>query len=63
MFKEGWEYAKLFSTKFHAKEEATDTVRKRRWHRAMQPIDKNADMNAVFRIENIVMVRSVFTFI
>lgn len=52
ILKEGWEYSKLFSTKFHAKEDSADTVRRRRWHRAMQPVDKNADLNAVFRIEN-----------
>ncbi len=50
--KEGWEYAKLFSTKFHLKEDSTDTVRRRRWHRAMQPKNKNANLNVVFQIEN-----------
>jgi hypothetical protein len=50
--KEGWEYAKMFSTKFHLKEDPTDTVRRRRWHRAMQPKDKNSDLNVVFKIEN-----------
>ena len=51
ILKEGWEYSKLFSTKFHAKENSTDTVRRRRWHRPMQPIDKNTDLTAIFRIE------------
>ncbi|CAF0722705.1 unnamed protein product [Brachionus calyciflorus] len=51
IIKDGWEYSKLFSTKFHAKECSTDTVRKRRWHRAMQPVDKNADLTPVFRFE------------
>lgn len=49
---DGWEYSKLFSTKFHAKESTTDSVRRRRWHRAMQPVDRSADLNVVFRFES-----------
>ena len=33
--KEGWEYANLFTTRFHAKERKMDFVRRRRWHRKM----------------------------
>lgn len=50
---DGWEYSKLFSTQFHAKENTTDSVRRRRWHRAMQPVDINADLNVVFRFESL----------
>ncbi len=34
---EGWEYSKLFSTKFHEKEQSSDGVRRRRWRRRMEP--------------------------
>lgn len=62
--KEGWEYSKLFSTKFHAKEQTTDTVRRRRWHRPMQPRDKTADMNPVFIFEHdIVSLNTLTNFI
>ncbi len=50
--KEGWEYSKLFSLKFHAKEQTSDTVRRRRWHRPMQPKISNSDFTTVFRFEN-----------
>ena len=33
--KEGWEYSRLFSTKFHLKEQKIDLVRRRRWHRKL----------------------------
>ena len=32
---EGWEYAPLFTMKFHHKERKMDLVRRRRWHRKM----------------------------
>jgi hypothetical protein len=32
---EGWEYAPLFTMKFHATERKMDLVRRRRWHRRM----------------------------
>ncbi len=57
LMKDGWEYSKLFSTKFHAKEESIDTVRRRRWHRAMQPVDKNANLAVVFSFDNTVCVK------
>ena len=47
--REGWEYAKLFSTKFHSKEQSSDGVRRRRWRRAMQP---NEHLSADCVIEN-----------
>jgi myoferlin len=51
---DGWEYSKLFSTKFHLKEATTDSVRRRRWHRPMQPIvsDENIDLTAVFQFKS-----------
>lgn len=52
LVKEGWEYSKLFSTKFHSKEDSLDTVRRRRWHRPMQPVDNNANLAVVFCFEN-----------
>ena len=33
--KEGWEYSRLFSTKFHSLEQKIDLVRRRRWHRKL----------------------------
>lgn len=33
--KEGWEYAPIFTAKFHHKERKIDFVRRRRWHRKM----------------------------
>ena len=35
--KEGWEYAPIFTAKFHHKERKIDFVRRRRWHRKMAP--------------------------
>ena len=35
--KEGWEYAPVFTAKFHVKERKMDFVRRRRWHRMMSP--------------------------
>ena len=32
---EGWEYSKLFTTKFHVKEKTFDMVRRRRWNRKL----------------------------
>ena len=39
---EGWEFAKVFSAKFHTKEKKTDLVRRRRWHRKMVQEDPTA---------------------
>ena len=35
--KEGWEYAPVFTAKFHVKERKMDFVRRRRWHCKMVP--------------------------
>ena len=48
MDKEGWEYAALFSSKFHSKSRTRDLVRRRRWHRKMVQTDATAP--AVFQI-------------
>ncbi|EDO36863.1 predicted protein, partial [Nematostella vectensis] len=40
--KEGWEYAPMFTMKFHAKERKMDLVRRRRWHRKMVQEDPSA---------------------
>ncbi|XP_015759463.1 PREDICTED: dysferlin-like [Acropora digitifera] len=48
MDKEGWEYAALFSSKFHSKSRTRDMVRRRRWHRKMVQTDATAP--AVFQI-------------
>ena len=37
--KEGWEYSRLFSTKFHALEKKIDLVRRRRWHRKLVALE------------------------
>ncbi|XP_048584840.1 myoferlin isoform X2 [Nematostella vectensis] len=47
--KEGWEYAPMFTMKFHAKERKMDLVRRRRWHRKMVQEDPSAP--AVFHID------------
>ena len=39
---EGWEYAPLFTMKFHHKERKMDLVRRRRWHRKMIAEDPRA---------------------
>ena len=55
--KEGWVYATLFSTKFHSKQQTSDTVRRRRWHRAMQPIPMiSGEASAIFRFEERVTI-------
>ncbi|XP_068709292.1 myoferlin-like isoform X2 [Montipora foliosa] len=47
--KEGWEYAPVFTMKFHAKERKMDLVRRRRWHRKMVQDDPSAP--AVFHLD------------
>ncbi|KAL3317882.1 hypothetical protein Ciccas_003459 [Cichlidogyrus casuarinus] len=47
---EGWEYAMSFSSKFHDKERKMDSVRRRRWHRNLKPLTKDADNNLVISI-------------
>lgn len=46
--KEGWEYAAVFSSKFHSRNRTRDMVRRRRWHRKM--IQANPTAPAVFQI-------------
>ncbi|XP_073239418.1 myoferlin-like [Porites lutea] len=45
---EGWEFATVFSSKFHSKCRTRDLVRRRRWHRKMVQTDPTAP--AVFYI-------------
>ncbi|XP_006816720.1 myoferlin-like, partial [Saccoglossus kowalevskii] len=45
----GWEYAPLFTMKFHTKERRMDLVRRRRWHRKM--IAEGANASAVFSMD------------
>ena len=42
---EGWEYAPMFTMKFHAKERKVDLFRRRRWHRRMVPDSSTPDEN------------------
>ncbi|KAB7494930.1 Dysferlin [Armadillidium nasatum] len=37
--KDGWEYATLFSRRFHARERGIDIVRRRRWRRKLVPAE------------------------
>jgi hypothetical protein len=43
----------MFSTKFHPKPQTSDTVRRRRWQRVMQPIENITDYSRIFRFENV----------
>ncbi|XP_062991896.1 dysferlin isoform X2 [Elgaria multicarinata webbii] len=47
---EGWEYASLFGWKFHMKYRKTDSFRRRRWRRRMEPLEQ-AGAAAVFALE------------
>uniref|UniRef100_A0A8C5QFH1 Dysferlin n=1 Tax=Leptobrachium leishanense TaxID=445787 RepID=A0A8C5QFH1_9ANUR len=47
---EGWEYASLFGWKFHLHYRKTDSFRRRRWRRRMEPLEK-AGAAAVFALE------------
>ncbi|XP_069488392.1 dysferlin isoform X3 [Ambystoma mexicanum] len=48
--REGWEYASLFGWKFHLKYRKTDSFRRRRWRRRMEPLER-AGAAAVFALE------------
>uniref|UniRef100_A0A3B3B6L5 Dysferlin, limb girdle muscular dystrophy 2B (autosomal recessive) n=1 Tax=Oryzias melastigma TaxID=30732 RepID=A0A3B3B6L5_ORYME len=48
--KEGWEYASLFGWKFHLKPRKTDSFRRRRWRRRMEPLEKTGPA-AIFALE------------
>ncbi|XP_075252802.1 myoferlin-like [Convolutriloba macropyga] len=39
---EGWEYATVFTGKFHAKEKTLDMCRRRRWHRKLNCIENGS---------------------
>ncbi|XP_048091688.1 dysferlin [Alosa alosa] len=47
---EGWEYASLFGWKFHLKPRKTDSFRRRRWRRRMEPLEKTGPA-AIFALE------------
>ncbi|XP_069061681.1 dysferlin isoform X3 [Pleurodeles waltl] len=47
---EGWEYASLFGWKFHLKYRKTDSFRRRRWRRRMEPLERTGAA-AVFALE------------
>ncbi|KAJ6658561.1 hypothetical protein lerEdw1_019949 [Lerista edwardsae] len=47
---EGWEYASLFGWKFHLKYRKTDSFRRRRWRRRMEPLEQTGAA-AVFALE------------
>jgi hypothetical protein len=44
----------MWSLKFHVKEESSDQVRRRRWHRAMKPVNDNANLNVVFTFSDVI---------
>ncbi|KAL7062964.1 hypothetical protein AAHC03_0807 [Spirometra sp. Aus1] len=46
---EGWEYALHFTSRFHATKKTTDSVRRRRWHRRMLPLNPNIIVPGVFQ--------------
>uniref|UniRef100_A0A8C4H5G6 Dysferlin, limb girdle muscular dystrophy 2B (autosomal recessive) n=1 Tax=Dicentrarchus labrax TaxID=13489 RepID=A0A8C4H5G6_DICLA len=48
--KEGWEYASLFGWRFHLKPRKTDSFRRRRWRRRMEPLEKTGPA-AIFALE------------
>ncbi|XP_058480141.1 dysferlin isoform X2 [Solea solea] len=48
--REGWEYASLFGWKFHLKTRKTDSFRRRRWRRRMEPLEKTGPA-AIFALE------------
>ncbi|XP_061439658.1 dysferlin isoform X3 [Rhineura floridana] len=47
---EGWEYASLFGWRFHLKYRKTDSFRRRRWRRRMEPLEQTGPA-AVFALE------------
>uniref|UniRef100_A0A3B4FII8 Dysferlin n=1 Tax=Pundamilia nyererei TaxID=303518 RepID=A0A3B4FII8_9CICH len=48
--REGWEYASLFGWRFHLKPRKTDSFRRRRWRRRMEPLEKTGPA-AIFALE------------
>ncbi|VDK71593.1 unnamed protein product [Dibothriocephalus latus] len=47
---EGWEYALHFTSRFHAQKKTTDSVRRRRWHRKMVPMNPDIVVPGVFQM-------------
>ncbi|KAM7381891.1 hypothetical protein PAMA_012647 [Pampus argenteus] len=47
---EGWEFSSLIGWKFHRKERSSDTFRRRRWRRKMEPEDR-LGASAIFKLE------------
>ncbi|KAM7371001.1 hypothetical protein PAMP_010507 [Pampus punctatissimus] len=47
---EGWEFSSLIGWKFHSKERSSDTFRRRRWRRRMEPEDR-LGASAIFQLE------------
>ncbi|XP_057205584.1 dysferlin isoform X4 [Triplophysa rosa] len=48
--REGWEYTSLVGWKFHLKQKKTDSYRRRRWRRRMEPLEKTGPA-AIFALE------------
>ncbi|XP_066173633.1 dysferlin isoform X9 [Sylvia atricapilla] len=47
---DGWEYASLFGWRFHLQQRRSDSFRRRRWRRRMEPLER-AGPAAVFALE------------
>ncbi|XP_066041221.1 dysferlin isoform X3 [Chamaea fasciata] len=47
---DGWEYASLFGWRFHLRQRRSDSFRRRRWRRRMEPLER-AGPAAVFALE------------
>ncbi|GAA6086331.1 myoferlin isoform X1 [Tachysurus ichikawai] len=47
---EGWEFSSLIGWKFHQMERSSDSFRRRRWRRKMEPSD-NVGASAIFKLE------------
>ena len=59
--KDGWEYAKAFTTRFHNTKRSFDMVRRKRWHRKLVREDPNAP-EPVFSL-TVGKVSSLITFL
>ncbi|XP_057245261.1 dysferlin-like, partial [Malurus melanocephalus] len=47
---DGWEYASLFGWRFHLQQRRSDSFRRRRWRRRMEPLERTGPA-AVFALE------------
>uniref|UniRef100_A0A8B9K1F4 Dysferlin, limb girdle muscular dystrophy 2B (autosomal recessive) n=1 Tax=Astyanax mexicanus TaxID=7994 RepID=A0A8B9K1F4_ASTMX len=54
--REHWEYASLFGWKFHLKQRKTDSFRRCRWRRRMEPLEKTGPA-AIFALECSLVMR------